>query len=80
MSPSRGTNGETLWSTCSADVVKSMAWAKCLEDSPAKPNKNLDHSKYEELPGMIWGAKKQCEILLRDEDAEIYNPSKLEVI
>lgn len=24
MSPSRGTNGETVWSTCSADVIRKL--------------------------------------------------------
>lgn len=80
MSPSRGTNGETLWSTCSAEVAKSMGWAKCLEDSPPKPQKGLDHAKYENLPGVYWGAKRQCEVLLRDKDAEIHNTVRLEVV
>lgn len=79
MSPSRGTNGETLWSSCSAGVVSSMPWAKCLEDSPPPTAKHLDHSKYEDLPGQVWGAKKQCEVLLRDKDAVLYNQEKLQV-
>lgn len=79
MSPSRGTNGETLWSSCSANVATSMSWAKCLEDVPSPPPKSMDHSKYEDQPGEAWGAKKQCEILLRDKDAELYNPDKLQV-
>lgn len=80
MSPSRGTSGETIWSSCSADVVRTMSWAKCLEDTPSKPPKDLDHTKYQSLPGLVWGAKRQCEILLRDKDAELNNPARLEVI
>ncbi|KAK6624589.1 hypothetical protein RUM44_011448 [Polyplax serrata] len=80
MSPSRGTNGETLWSSCSANIMRTMGWAKCLEDAPSKPAKKLDHTKYGKQPGVVWGAKKQCEVLLRDSDAEIYNPAELEGI
>ncbi|CAH1981328.1 unnamed protein product [Acanthoscelides obtectus] len=68
MSPSRGTNGETQWSTCSADVVADLKWAKCLQDS-AKPKKHMDHSRYLNNPGQMYTAKQQCEILLRDKDA-----------
>ncbi|XP_050498393.1 A disintegrin and metalloproteinase with thrombospondin motifs adt-1-like isoform X2 [Diabrotica virgifera virgifera] len=70
MSPSRGTNGETQWSRCSADVMKKLSWAKCLEDT-SKPNKNLDHNKFLRTPGQKFTAKKQCEILLRDKDATV---------
>ena len=31
MSPSRGTNGETLWSRCSADVLSKLDMP-CLEE------------------------------------------------
>ncbi|XP_044735482.1 A disintegrin and metalloproteinase with thrombospondin motifs adt-1-like, partial [Chrysoperla carnea] len=71
MSPSRGTNGETLWSSCSAEVVQKLGWAKCLYDTPKKPNKELDHTKFLDLPGQKYTAKKQCEFLLRDRDANI---------
>ncbi|KAL0279016.1 UNVERIFIED_CONTAM: hypothetical protein PYX00_000661 [Menopon gallinae] len=80
MSPSRGTNGETVWSSCSANVVSTMTSTKCLDDSPHSPVKNFDHMKYDNNPGQIWRAKKQCELLIRDHDAELFNPDRLEDI
>ncbi|XP_066143129.1 A disintegrin and metalloproteinase with thrombospondin motifs adt-1-like [Euwallacea fornicatus] len=74
MSPSRGTNGETLWSSCSAEVMTKLSWAKCLKDV-AKPLKGHDHSRFLDIPGRIYTAKKQCEILLRDKDAAM-SPSQ----
>ncbi|KAF7280146.1 hypothetical protein GWI33_006323 [Rhynchophorus ferrugineus] len=68
MSPSRGTNGETQWSSCSADVMAKLGWAKCLKDH-AKPIRSRDHSRFLDVPGRLYTAKKQCEILLRDRDA-----------
>ncbi|XP_063905245.1 A disintegrin and metalloproteinase with thrombospondin motifs adt-2-like [Zophobas morio] len=70
MSPSRGTNGETQWSHCSAEVVSKLGWAKCLQDS-ARPPKNLDHSHFLDSPGQVYTAKRQCEILLRDKHAVV---------
>ncbi|EFA07053.2 A disintegrin and metalloproteinase with thrombospondin motifs adt-1 [Tribolium castaneum] len=70
MSPSRGTNGETQWSRCSAEVVSKLSWAKCLHDS-SRPPKQLDHSRFLDSPGQVYTAKKQCEILLRDKDAVV---------
>ncbi|KAL1512639.1 hypothetical protein ABEB36_002201 [Hypothenemus hampei] len=74
MSPSRGTNGETEWSSCSAKVMANLDWAKCLKDS-TKPLRDKDHSRYLGIPGRIYTAKRQCEILLRDKDA-IMSPSQ----
>ncbi|XP_038208289.1 A disintegrin and metalloproteinase with thrombospondin motifs adt-2-like isoform X1 [Zerene cesonia] len=71
MSPSRGTNGEATWSHCSARVVADLQWATCLfdsEDDLDTPNE-LQHGKFGGYPGVTWGAKKQCEVLLRDKDA-----------
>ncbi|CAH2102707.1 unnamed protein product [Euphydryas editha] len=71
MSPSRGTNGEATWSQCSARVVADLQWATCLfdgEDDLDVP-KQLQHERFRDAPGVIWGAKKQCEVLLRDKDA-----------
>lgn len=79
MSPSRGTNGETQWSYCSAEVVSKLSWAKCLQDS-AKPTKNLDHSKFLNNPGQVFTAKQQCEILLRDKDAVVSPQQELSTI
>jgi hypothetical protein len=79
MSPSRGTNGETQWSHCSAEVVAKLGWAKCLQDS-ARPQKNLDHSRFLDSPGQIYTAKRQCEILLRDKDAVMSPNQQLSTI
>ncbi|XP_055645588.1 A disintegrin and metalloproteinase with thrombospondin motifs adt-2-like [Toxorhynchites rutilus septentrionalis] len=64
MSSSRGTQGETTWSSCSADVVRELSWAECLFDSPVKIQKELDAWKFEGYPGQVFTSKKQCEVLL----------------
>ncbi|KAJ2947773.1 hypothetical protein O0L34_g9553 [Tuta absoluta] len=71
MSPSRGTNGEATWSMCSAKVVAELQWATCLLDGgdDLDTPHELRHDRFGGAPGTIWGAKKQCEILLRDQDA-----------
>ncbi|VEN34120.1 unnamed protein product [Callosobruchus maculatus] len=79
MSPSRGTNGETQWSTCSAEVVADLKWAKCLQDT-AKLKKLMDHSTFRNNPGQMYTAKKQCEILLRDKDAVVLPHQELSTI
>ncbi|XP_015439725.1 PREDICTED: A disintegrin and metalloproteinase with thrombospondin motifs 2 [Dufourea novaeangliae] len=73
MSPSRGTHGETVWSECSRDVAERLSYTKpCLMDRPfGKPDDRLDHTRFFDLPGREWTAKKQCEILLRDKDATV---------
>ncbi|XP_067002114.1 A disintegrin and metalloproteinase with thrombospondin motifs adt-1-like [Anabrus simplex] len=80
MSPSRGTTGETLWSTCSKDVMSKLSSAKCLSDVPPAPPADMNHARYLDEPGQAWGAKKQCEILLRDKDAVLQNPDNLQDI
>lgn len=81
MSPSRGTNGETQWSSCSAEIMaKLSSWAKCLFDSNNVPKKNLDHNRYLDEPGRSFTAKKQCEILLRDKNAVVASNQKLDTI
>ncbi|XP_052864441.1 A disintegrin and metalloproteinase with thrombospondin motifs adt-2-like [Anopheles cruzii] len=69
MSPSRGTQGETTWSSCSADVIAQLNWAACLFESNSKAAPEYDTSKYYGHPGQVWTAKKQCEVLLTDADA-----------
>ncbi|RVE49347.1 hypothetical protein evm_005962 [Chilo suppressalis] len=71
MSPSRGTNGEASWSFCSARVVADLQWATCLLDGgdDLDVSNELRHEKFGSAPGAVWGAKKQCEVLLRDVDA-----------
>ncbi|RZB39497.1 Sod Cu, Reprolysin, Pep M12B propep and/or HMA domain containing protein [Asbolus verrucosus] len=79
MSPSRGTNGETQWSHCSAEIMAKLDWAKCLQDSAKNP-KHLDHSRFLDSPGQKYTAKKQCEILLRDKDAVVSPSQELSTI
>ncbi|XP_055596194.1 A disintegrin and metalloproteinase with thrombospondin motifs adt-2-like [Uranotaenia lowii] len=69
MSPSRGTQGETTWSSCSAAAIKELTWADCLFDSPTKISKELDAWKFNGYPGQAFTSKKQCEVLLIDKDA-----------
>ncbi|XP_052895522.1 A disintegrin and metalloproteinase with thrombospondin motifs adt-2-like [Anopheles moucheti] len=69
MSPSRGTQGETTWSTCSADVITQLNWASCLFETDSKVATEYDTTKYYDHPGQAWTAKKQCEVLLTDKDA-----------
>lgn len=64
MSPSRGVQGETTWSTCSAGVVEKLSWAKCLYDKPSDVLMKNNAWKYLGFPGQTWTAKKQCEVLL----------------
>ncbi|XP_075215105.1 A disintegrin and metalloproteinase with thrombospondin motifs adt-1-like [Lycorma delicatula] len=73
MSPSRSvTGGETHWSSCSAEIMKKLWSNPCLKDSPE--GKIIERQKQGgDTPGVMWNAKKQCEILLRDKDA---NPIK----
>lgn len=73
MSPSRGMHGETIWSECSRDVAQTLSYKKpCLMDRPTFQTSNrLDHTRFFDLPGREWNAKKQCEILLRDKDATV---------
>ncbi|XP_017772302.1 PREDICTED: A disintegrin and metalloproteinase with thrombospondin motifs 6-like [Nicrophorus vespilloides] len=80
MSPSRGTNGETQWSSCSAEIVSKLSWATCLQDSGKPPNPALDHTKFMDIPGQIYTIKKQCEILLRDKDAYMSSSQQLSTI
>lgn len=73
MSPSRGTQGETIWSPCSRDVALELRRVKpCLLDKPAlDKDRSLDHGRYLTLPGREWTSKRQCELLLRDKDATV---------
>ncbi|EDS32641.1 conserved hypothetical protein [Culex quinquefasciatus] len=80
MSPSRGTQGETTWSSCSAATLKQLAWADCLFDSPTKTQKELDAWKFNGYPGQVFTSKRQCEILLVDKDAIAAPTSGLERI
>ncbi|CAB3373818.1 Hypothetical predicted protein [Cloeon dipterum] len=81
MSPSRGTQGETHWSSCSASVLRDMGWAKCLNDNPSKISQTNDHTRFKNIPGQFWTAKRQCEFLLRDKDSvtEVQSGSLAEI-
>ncbi|XP_015516673.2 A disintegrin and metalloproteinase with thrombospondin motifs adt-2 [Neodiprion pinetum] len=78
MSPSRGTQGETIWSECSRDVARKLIDTKTclLDEAQSNYDKSLDHAKYLGLPGRDWNAKKQCEVLLRDNDAIVVTLSQ----
>ena len=72
MSPSRGTvQGETNWSECSKNVAIKLPDMKfcLLDDAAVIIDKILNHSRFHNLPGREWTAKKQCELFLQDEDA-----------
>ncbi|XP_026677064.1 A disintegrin and metalloproteinase with thrombospondin motifs adt-1-like, partial [Diaphorina citri] len=73
MSPSRGTSGEVSWSSCSSQVLQTLQTKDCLLDKPRKMSSTMNHSKFNEHPGKVWGAKKQCEVLLRDTEAEVWS-------
>lgn len=44
---------------------------KCLMDKPGTVPPDRNHNRYDDTPGQSFGAKKQCEILLRDKDAHV---------
>ena len=80
MSPSRGVNGESQWSSCSRTAASTLHKKKtCLLDKPSKDYKkwtknksSLDHStRYSQTPGRQWTARKQCQILLKDKEAYV---------
>ncbi|XP_018405616.1 PREDICTED: A disintegrin and metalloproteinase with thrombospondin motifs 2 [Cyphomyrmex costatus] len=74
MSPSRGVRGETVWSDCSREVAEMLSQTKrCLLDQPEPRNFSdaYNHLRYRDLPGREWTAKRQCELLLRDKDADV---------
>jgi hypothetical protein len=52
---------------------------KCLQDIPAAIPADRNHGKMKDHPGQLWGAKRQCEVLLRDKDAEIQDTGNSEV-
>jgi len=61
-------------------VAQYFSWATCLNDAPTKTRPDLDHAaRFQDEPGQSWGAKRQCEVLLRDKDATLLNPDKLQV-
>ncbi|XP_015365933.1 PREDICTED: A disintegrin and metalloproteinase with thrombospondin motifs 3-like [Diuraphis noxia] len=75
MSPSRGITGELLWSECSARVATNLNNLECLfKQSSSRHStmvQKLDHNKFADKPGQAWDAKKQCELLLLDNEARV---------
>ncbi|XP_051167206.1 A disintegrin and metalloproteinase with thrombospondin motifs adt-2-like isoform X2 [Leptopilina boulardi] len=71
MSPSRGTiEGETNWSECSREIGKNLFRNKlCLLDE----NNNNNNNNLILKPMKKWTAKKQCELFLRNNNAEVVN-------
>ncbi|XP_039277211.1 A disintegrin and metalloproteinase with thrombospondin motifs adt-2 isoform X1 [Nilaparvata lugens] len=70
MSPSRSVTGETEWSVCSAQIMQKLRSSTCLKDSAGE---NLMKGMEGDTPGVFWGSKRQCELLLRDGDATAIN-------
>ena len=65
MSPSRGTKGEVIWSSCSRRVVQSLNMA-CLEENNGHKKPEWDHyQKYRDMPGLKLSSDEQCQFLLR---------------
>ncbi|XP_060842752.1 A disintegrin and metalloproteinase with thrombospondin motifs adt-2-like [Rhopalosiphum padi] len=77
MSPSRGITGELLWSECSARVAANINNFECLFKQSSSRQlttvQKLNHNKFADKPGQAWDAKKQCELLLLDNDARVMN-------
>ncbi|KAF5301353.1 hypothetical protein FQA39_LY10751 [Lamprigera yunnana] len=80
MSASRGDTGEAQWSSCSAQVMTTLKTAKCLHDYTGVLNSNFDHTRFKDVPGLTYTAKKQCEILLKDKDAVVSPHQKVNEI
>jgi len=72
MSPSRGTKGETVWSSCSRDHIQSLD-LECLRDKPVTMSSDMNHNKYSNFPGQTVDADSQCRLLLFDKDAKMYH-------
>ena len=67
MSPSRGTRGECVWSSCSVQSL-SQSDLHCLEEDSHGKTEDLD-IEAGVYPGEIWDANRQCQILLLDQNA-----------
>ena len=72
MSPSRGTKGECVWSTCSRDHMDKLD-LECLEDTPAAMPDGKDHNIYGDNPGQdeSWDGDRQCQMLMFTNDAHM---------
>ena len=67
MSPSRGSKGESQWSSCSVDSL-FKADLSCLDENSGAGSESLDLDAGV-YPGEIWTANRQCQIFLLDQNA-----------
>ncbi|XP_012234414.2 A disintegrin and metalloproteinase with thrombospondin motifs 2-like [Linepithema humile] len=66
--------GQIAWSECSRNIAKELWKAQpCLRDHTRRKilEDGLEHSSYRDLPGRNWTAKAQCQLFLRDKDANV---------
>ena len=71
MSGSRGTSGETFWSSCSRHVICSIG-PECLNNH-AEPMAAYDHMmRYHNEPGRVWTPAQQCEHLTGEKGSYMY--------
>ena len=73
MSADRGStisegDGETKWSACSAEYLKSFS-KNCLDDEPGLNREDFQHDRFGGRPGMYFGADSQCKLFLMDKFA-----------
>ena len=72
MSSSRGSKGKTVWSWCSAEVLRrELADKTCLDNDPGEGKAEYKLSGVPEGIGM--NADKQCSLFLMDDHAYAEN-------
>ncbi|XP_064092936.1 A disintegrin and metalloproteinase with thrombospondin motifs adt-1-like [Macrobrachium nipponense] len=83
MAAGRGLRGATTWSTCARDKLQ-LQNGDCLNDGAeneiASADSPWDHSVYDGLPGQKWDATAQCRLFLRDDDATLYDLTKIQEV
>lgn len=69
MSPTRGPEGETPWSSCSRNFLCYYINAPCMENKGVAPS-DLDHVvRYGLTPGMYYTASDHCKFLMDGEES-----------
>ena len=58
--------------------MPSFSSQNCLNDLPRK-SAVQNHRIFRELPGQVYDAFDQCQLLLKDKDASVYSPTDLYV-